>query len=1136
MEKSAQENFNNIINNYLAGNPLSRIDGKTNEIELRFGNSRKTRPFSKIDYDNVAKALMTYGFKPENPDGFHSLRISHEFLDGKTGMRKMSNIRAEIVGLDLIKSYCQTNSLQKLLDMPSTNYEKLKFTQKTRPMLDDKPLPPADYEEYNLRVSYQLEQVYNSKKPIIRSIIDKWTDSLKTFRLLNRVRLVHDTLPVFADLSIVKSSKTTKNVPMKTYNIQDSEVFESPEKFEIEMELDNSRVGVGTNYENVADFRKLIGTIIKYVLGGIQQTPYPISYKIQDEILNEYMGLVHGDKHENGRIIPRNFIGPSSLTLQMKNIIEIQEDSIVPNIRNNYTVTDKADGLRCLLYVAHDGKLYLITTNMNIINTGAYVDNKDLYFSLLDGEYILHNKNNQNIYLFAVFDIYYINKKSVREYAFTGVVSETDKKEKFRMKLMNDFVKIMKLKYVSKSVCNFRVECKKFYMGTEDVTIFQGCSQIMSNIQDGVYEYETDGLIFTPSNMAVGSDVVGTSGPLMKHTWEHSFKWKPAEFNTIDFLVTTKKNDRNEELVSNIFEEGTNVKETKVSQYKTLILRCGYNEKQHGYLNPFQDVVDGTDGKHNVYNEGTYKPVPFQPTNPYDSNACYANILLTPFGNDLVMMSEEGEPFEENMIVEFKYDLTKPGLWKWIPLKVRYDKTAELKAGGINYGNAYHVANQNWNTIHNPITIENICENKNIPTYVEENIEEDTNENESIYYNRNKNTKKSQALRDFHNLYVKHLLIHQISNKKDTLIDYAVGSGGDLPKWIDSQLSFVFGIDIMRDNIHNRIRGACARYLNHLKLKKNIPQCLFVTGNSGLNIRNGDAYKEPFGTKKDKEISNALFGNGPKDQDALGRNVYKKYGVASEGFHVSSCQFALHYFFENESTMHGFIRNIAETTKLNGHFIGTCFDGASVFNILQNKNKNETLAFYDESRKTQQITKLYNETGFSDDETSLGYKIEVFQDSIGKPFVEYLVNFEYFTRIMENYGFVLLSKEESKPLGFPNGTGLFEELYKQMMALYNQNPKISKNYKNAHLMTDSEKTISFLNRYFIFRKVRNVNADKIMKHRMLTSETDDESVLEVETKPTEPAPETKEPVPDTKEPAPETTKAKKVRKKIKFNK
>ena len=50
------------------------------------------------------------------------------------------------------------------------------------------------------------------------------------------------------------------------------------------------------------------------------------------------------------------------------------------------------------------------------------------------------------------------------------------------------------------------------------------------------------------------------------------------------------------------------------------------------------------------------------------------------------------------------------------------------------------------------------------------------------------------------------------------LIDYAVGKGGDLPKWINAKLSFVLGIDIARkDNIENRLDGACARYLNYHK-------------------------------------------------------------------------------------------------------------------------------------------------------------------------------------------------------------------------------------------------------------------------------------------------------------------------------
>ena len=59
----------------------------------------------------------------------------------------------------------------------------------------------------------------------------------------------------------------------------------------------------------------------------------------------------------------RNFIGPSSYTLQMENIIDNKdmEDSYVPNIRNNYTVTEKADGQRKLLYIHENGLIYLST-------------------------------------------------------------------------------------------------------------------------------------------------------------------------------------------------------------------------------------------------------------------------------------------------------------------------------------------------------------------------------------------------------------------------------------------------------------------------------------------------------------------------------------------------------------------------------------------------------------------------------------------------------------------------------------------------------------------------------------------------------------------------------------------------------
>ena len=50
----------------------------------------------------------------------------------------------------------------------------------------------------------------------------------------------------------------------------------------------------------------------------------------------------------------------------MENIIPINPDLDIPNINDYYTVTDKADGDRKLLFISSKGKLYLIDTNMNI--------------------------------------------------------------------------------------------------------------------------------------------------------------------------------------------------------------------------------------------------------------------------------------------------------------------------------------------------------------------------------------------------------------------------------------------------------------------------------------------------------------------------------------------------------------------------------------------------------------------------------------------------------------------------------------------------------------------------------------------------------------------------------------------------
>jgi hypothetical protein len=1138
------ERFEKMIKYYLESNPLSREDKKIDELEVRFGiNEEKSKPISKNDYENVIKQLHSSGFTTANPKGMHSLRIFTEYRD-PAGMVKMSNIRTEIVGVDLIQEYCRSNSIQKILDLPSSTYDKIKFTQKT-PMKDDTGanLKSVDFFDHNFRVAYQLEQVSTARSGFIREkILRNWDNNKKTFRHLNRVQFKHKdaTFPILADLSIVKNSVRTKSrmvngkwvkgIAIPKYTIQEAEVFKNVETYEIELEIDNSKVGKGTNYDTIDKIMGALRKCIRIVLSGLQGSNYPIPFSERDEVLNNYMNLINGidqedkdeekptEKPEEGeiqqenesneaapskkwRVEPKNFIGPSSLTLQIENISEIQDGSNIPNIRTNYTVTDKADGERKLLFVNKNGKIYLIDTNMNVIFTGAVTKNKMLFRSLIDGEHIKYNKKNRYINLYAAFDIYYIRGKSIREFGFYPSANEEDL-SKFRLPILNTFIE--KLEHISvlkqdtreksteKSSCDFVVQTKTFYATSETQTIFEACSNIITknNDNDDLFDYNTDGLIFTPTNTGVGSDVIGKSGPIYKSTWDLSFKWKPAHYNTIDFLVKIKKDKKGNDEVHNVFTEGVNLEGIqKVKQYKILELHCGFDQKKHGYLQPFQDILEGrAPTPSDVDNNDSYQPKLFKPTNPYDPNACYCNVYLNEDGNgDLLLFTEENEYFEGDMIVEFRYEMNNDEGWKWIPLRVRYDKTNELLAGNKNYGNAYHVANSNWNSIHNPITETMIMSGENIPQTIS---------NEEVYYNRSGKKFNTRSLRDFHNLFVKKKLISAVSKRGNTLIDYAVGKAGDLSKWINAKLSFVFGIDISKDNIHNPLDGACARYLSSKRKFHNMFDGIFVTGNTGMNIRDGSAMPTELGLEKDRQVTRAIFGNGPKDYKIIGKGVVEKYGIGKDGFNVSSCQFAMHYMFGTRDTVHAFMRNLAECTKMNGYFIGTCYDGKRIFEMLKNKAEGEGITIVRDNSKIFELTKKYNQTGFPDDEMSIGYPINVYQETINKTFIEYLVNKNYLIRIMEDYGFVLLPKEEAKQIGLLNSMGSFKELFDSMKEDISMHPRNRDEYGTAENMTTDEKTISFLNMYFVFKKMRSLTLQQLNRIYNYNSDVLEEPMIE----------------------------------------
>ena len=1101
-----QKAFNSLVRIYIGHNPYSSSEGGTPELEVKFG-TKGIKPITKIDYDNVIKKLSNVGFYTNASTGEYLLRMQNHTINSASGRFKKSHFRIELTGLQEIKTYCNTNRIEEVASKIKINFKQdvqVSGENTQDAIVMNNYFQSVDFDDFNFRLSYKKEKYISKNNNIGLDILNTWDNSKKEFRYINRVTFSHPKYPVLVDLSIVKSSayEGPNGVKLAT-SFQDSGVMNNPEHYEIEIEVDNTRLGDPKYLEKGGDLllQTDIRKVIKYVLCGLQETSYPISYSEQQQVLNQYALLLFKEPLER-RITYRDFIGPQPQTLQMKNIIPENKNSNDPNIRTGYVVTEKADGERRLLFISANGKMYLITSSMKVMFTGAYTEQATLKNSLLDGELIMHNKYHDYINLYAAFDIYYVNGQDVRaQYFMTS--HEGEEVSKSRFYLLNACIDNLNAKSVMDQDISSPIKtiCKNFYPKKHTDSIFSACQTLLTNINEGIYEYNTDGLIFTPIRLGVGSYEAGTAGKLERTTWEVAFKWKPPMYNTIDFMVTTKKNDAGQDVVTSIFEEGMQVnRASPVKRYKTLILECGIDEKRDVYINPCQNIIDDIIPSYLGDAKSTYKHTQFFPTAPFDEEAGICNIEITTdmHGNDQ-MFTSEGDVFYNNTIVEFSYDLSdphKPKTWRWTPLRVRYDKTGELRNGFKNYGNDYYTANSNWSSIHNPITEDMLMYGVNIPDIVY---------NDDVYYNdTSKRASTTRGLRDFHNLFVKKVLIGSVAKEGDTLIDFACGKGGDIPKWIYSGISFAFGVDVFKDNLENPINGACARYLNYRKQFKQMPSALFVHGDSSKNIRNASAIMN----EKGAEITRAVFGQGVKSADKLGKGVAKQFGKGADGFNISSCQFAIHYFFETPVTFYNFIRNVSECTKIGGYFIGTCYDGYTVFKRLKQTKYGESVVIQSpgaNGAKVWEIVKEYTNATFETDESSLGMQISVFQESIGQFIPEYLVNFKFLVQTMEDYGFKVVSKNElkNKNMNLRDGTGMFSDLFAQMEDESKNQPEKANEYSSALQMLPYEKTISFLNRYFIFKKYNNVDAEKLTNTLLRKHAQEYVNVLEEPVKPVE---------------------------------
>ena len=197
------------------------------------------------------------------------------------------------------------------------------------------------------------------------------------------------------------------------------------------------------------------------------------------------------------------------------------------NITKGYTVTNKADGQRSALYVARDKRVLKITPQFQVTWTGIAAIGDTHVGDFIDGEYISSNS------LFCIFDIYRYRNRDIRQLPLLKSDEDTTKNpQNSRLGCAKLFVEDLKTHFqMAPTQKPLRIETKLFLAG--DGPSMEEAIQTMLSTE---FEYETDGLIFTPK-----SSPVAPAEDRKGKTWLRVYKWKPPHMNTIDFLLKISK-------------------------------------------------------------------------------------------------------------------------------------------------------------------------------------------------------------------------------------------------------------------------------------------------------------------------------------------------------------------------------------------------------------------------------------------------------------------------------------------------------------------------------------------------------------------------------------------------------------------
>ena len=768
----------------------------------------------------------------------------------------------------------------------------------------------VDIPDLKLRVTLRQEE------PLRRDFSGSPMDPKSHLRILSRKswRTADGLLRV--DLSLVKSkTKATKSI---------ADILKQTPSYELEVEV----------LDKTAKADVVVRSLLLHVealVAAYQQSPFLLT----ESDIQRYKMETDASK------VP--FLNP--ITIARRHMMAGRPGSIL----SGYTVTNKADGERCMLMVMRDRRLIRWTRKGTFTWTGLTALDDKHYGDVVDGEYIADRN------LFCIFDIYtYKTKKVDRLPLMTTDEDVTKDPMKSRLGCARLFVKdLMKDFTTAFSKQPFRIETKLFLAG-DGPAMEASIAQLL----DTKFEYPTDGLIFTPRASPVGpvSERKGS-------TWTAVYKWKPPMQNSIDFLVKLTPGDAYDPVLNRPVRKGTLY--VARNPGTDILYPC---ETLTGEYTPPDLPLDLK------YNPAERVPSPFQPSTPRAPNA---SEILVPLDDRGVPVDMEGHRVEDTTVIECSRDTMTN---RWTILRTRYDKTYQLRVKGEpQFGNDIWTAEDIWTNIHVPITDEMLRTVASVPV--------DDSAEDTLYY-KDTLEARDRAMKDvleFHNT-IKKQLYKTYVKKGNTLLELAVGRGNDLHKWQKVGPSKVVGVDLSEQNLSAPRQGACVRYLKTQREnpKEKLPPVLFIPADMTQSLET-----------QDHRYLRLLLGKEPAS------TPYLENFAGLSTFDVISCQFAIHYACGSEETFRTFVGNLTAHGK--GIFFGTCMDGQAVYSLLLGQTGHlfrSAKSVWGELRKDYADSEGWTE--------EFGKQITVKLESFERPVQEYLVPWGKVVEILKENGYELL--------------------------------------------------------------------------------------------------------------------------------